>query len=310
MVAIKAILVLTGCFVLSAYAAEPNCQGSAGKDDQVCEKWASLRFLWSFGSTLKLTNPVSLDSGTLDPKKNNYHTLTMNCVNNGDNGAQWFGRRVAYGDKQSVVALYDVKGSIAGIQARYPKSSVNPAAGFRHADVGMFQSETINGVPHWVLTAYFVDPNTICSSGRDKGALTTNEGTGNRLVFQNGKTPSSLLKAPRMRPDALSMGYSNNTCFPSMGSHTFFGVDGKPNDCKTIMPVFLLYNKANYMVGFGFDWVGKNTDDNSFESPPADAIDKIVGGAPKCLLDFAKNKEIGITTMHVFFVNRNPSVPC
>jgi charged multivesicular body protein 7 len=310
MVAIlKTVLVLTGCLVLSAFAdnldnlncSEKPLQG----DDVVCEARAYLRYFWSPLTASFVNKPIAMDKNK--PPSGKTTPVSDDCENFGDNGVKWYGKRVAYGDKQAVLALYDANDMVAGIQVRYPKSSVNASSGFNHAAVGMFQSETINGVAHWVLTAYFVDPEIICTSGRPASALTTNDGAGDRLVFQNGLTPQDLLVAPRIRQQALQMGYSNNRCFPTMGIHTFFGVDGTLQDCKTIVPVFLLYNKQNYLIGFGFDWVGQNTDKDSFESPPADAIDKIVGGAPKCLLDFASDPNVGITTMHVFFVKRSPN---
>ncbi|CAF5082430.1 unnamed protein product, partial [Rotaria sp. Silwood1] len=52
----------------------------------------------------------------------------------------------------------------------------------------MFTRDTIVGIDIYVLTAYFVDPRTICQSGRDASHL-KHEGTGTGLWLQNGSNP-------------------------------------------------------------------------------------------------------------------------
>ena len=46
----------------------------------------------------------------------------------------------------------------------------------------------------YLTTAYFVDPSVICT-GRTQEEFDM-EGTGNRLLFQNGPTSADTIKAP------------------------------------------------------------------------------------------------------------------
>jgi charged multivesicular body protein 7 len=215
-------------------------------------------------------------------------------------------------DHNSVVILYDNNGMVAGVQARFPYSKTkSPTNTFKYDEVPMFQTETIDGEDYFVLTAYTVDPSIICGAGRSSDDLETNFGTGDRLWFQNGPMPTDILTAPKIRQDALDAGYSDNNCFEGMGTHSFYKVEQYAADnCNTIVPMFLLYNHANYLIGFGFSWTGR-ADSKYFEKPPALAVKTIVGKmAPKCLTDGATSSGSGVSTMHVFFVRRNPSCIC
>lgn len=51
------------------------------------------------------------------------------------------------------------------------------------------------------MTAYFVDPSTICSVGRSAEDV-EDEGPGYLLAFQNGETEDSLHYAPMTRDEA------------------------------------------------------------------------------------------------------------
>jgi hypothetical protein len=51
------------------------------------------------------------------------------------------------------------------------------------------------GEPAYFTTAYFVDPEVICNGGRSATDFAA-QGTGDRLIFQTGATPDSLVVMP------------------------------------------------------------------------------------------------------------------
>ncbi|CAG7659279.1 unnamed protein product, partial [Allacma fusca] len=86
----------------------------------------------------------------------------------------------------------------------------------------MINSEVIDGRRKYVLTAYFYDPETVCSSNHDAASVRNNNGFGTALYFQNGPTPDTLLMvAPTTRPEAASQNWNNNKCLPLNGYHNF-----------------------------------------------------------------------------------------
>jgi len=48
-----------------------------------------------------------------------------------------------------------------------------------------------------------------------------NEGTGTGVYFQNGPTPKDLSSIPRRRSEAITEGWTSNSCFPGMGKLVF-----------------------------------------------------------------------------------------
>lgn len=81
----------------------------------------------------------------------------------------------------------------------------------------MFNRDTIAGVDVYILTAYFVDPSTICTSGRDASRL-KNEGTGTGLWLQNGTNPiKDSFSVPLYENAANNTKWVKGACFPSMG---------------------------------------------------------------------------------------------
>jgi hypothetical protein len=225
-----------------------------------------------------------------------------NSVYNGYRVPQHFGNDTY----TSIYTLYDRNGVIAGIQVMFPVSeTLLPNNTFLYDQVPMFRSATVDDVDYYLFTAYFVDPTTICTVGRERPKEGEILETGDRLVFQNGPwvTEELLLKAPKNRTEAIEYGYGENKCLPGMGNHTFYGMF-PTTDCDTIVPVFLLQNKAGYLTGFGFDWVAQSTSAR-FEHPPGYVLDIIVGPSkPECLLE--KVETVGVTTTHIYFTNTNP----
>jgi hypothetical protein len=81
----------------------------------------------------------------------------------------------------------------------------------------MFNQDTINGTDVYVLTAYFIDPKTICQPGRDAQSLKT-VGTGGGLWLQNGTDPiRDTFVAPLVESDVVSTKWAKGACFPTLG---------------------------------------------------------------------------------------------
>jgi len=215
------------------------------------------------------------------------------------NGGTFHGNRYFYKGDYTMAILYDINGVVAGIQMILKKSEIVTSANkFNYAAVPMFQSETLNSNDVYTLTTYFVQPSTICTTGRTAADLTT-EGTGSQLFFQNGKSIDTLITAPTTRPTQPS-DWSENNCFPMMGWHNFFKVETfQADNCSTVQPTFLLFNEDKQVRGFGFVAFGDATS-TRFEKPDATAIKLIVGSkTPQCLIDMANT--LKVSSMHVYF---------
>ena len=83
----------------------------------------------------------------------------------------------------------------------------------------MFNQDTIAGTDVYILTAYFVDPKTICQSdekinSRPKGT------TGTGLWLQNGTDPiQDSFQIPMTQTEADNTKWVQGACFPSMGKN-------------------------------------------------------------------------------------------
>lgn len=86
----------------------------------------------------------------------------------------------------------------------------------------MFNRDTVAGVDAYVLTAYFVDPSTICKSGRNTARL-QREGTGTGVWLQNGTDPiRDSVQVPQYENLVPGTKWIKGGCFPSMGELTSF----------------------------------------------------------------------------------------
>jgi hypothetical protein len=225
------------------------------------------------------------------------------------NGGKFNGFRYVPKDQPSIVTIYDVKGKIAGFQMLADKKQIlsDPRNNYRFGDQPMFLNESINGVEKLVLTAYFIDPATICTSGRDSSVA--DDEIGNGLWFQNGMTPSDLIEAPLKRTEAAAEGYNNNRCLPLNGYHNFYHSDQwGVNNCTDMRPMWLFYNKNDDLMGFGFTVVG-NDQNPRFQHPPGAIVKFVLGdGAPQCAQDIGET--VQFTNINVHFENHPETITC
>jgi charged multivesicular body protein 7 len=228
----------------------------------------------------------------------------QSCVGEFDNGGIYYGYRHSDPEDSVLSLLYDVQGTVAGVQAWFLKDSVllNPETStFRFDRVWSYQNKTLNGKEFFVSTAYFVRPETICTTGRPESSLAT-EGTGIGLWLQRGASPLDNEEVPMTRTAAITKGWTRNSCFVGMGRHNFYQVDTyDATNCTQSEGYFLLYNRQEQLSGFGFRIQGL-VESRYVEQPPNLAISLILGEpVPQCILD--ENTKHGSTTMHVFFTS-------
>lgn len=228
----------------------------------------------------------------------------LTCKTALHNNGYFYGNRIQNPDDPALSVLYDNNGVICGVQAWLPHEEIfnNTDNKVRYYNVPMYQNATVGNKTHFVITAYFVDPETICQEGRTEEDLLI-DGTGTGLYFQNGPTPADLIRVPKDRVNATAEGWTKNACFPGMGYHNFFGVEHyEETGCLETGAAFLMFNKPGELLGFGFHIQGVANSTKYVEYPPNLAISAILGApVPQCVLD--QNTLIGTTTMHVFFVD-------
>jgi hypothetical protein len=202
------------------------------------------------------------------------------------------GKRYLKDNDRSVLLVFDASGSIAGIASAIPKGlPFNfPSAAIQP----YFQDEGDS----YVLTAYFVDPNTICSS-TGKPAVTF----GDRVLV---KGQSGSVSLPLFQKDAeSSLFWTKGNCFYTMGLHFWSNVKSVPisenMSSDDFFPMFLLYNSGK-LNGFGFAFNADLTSPR-YEHPAVGDISKFMNPVPKFFSDPTKSNKL--STMHIF-LDSNP----
>ncbi|CAF4869034.1 unnamed protein product, partial [Rotaria socialis] len=229
---------------------------------------------------------------TIDEARNSgFEQISTGCE------GKFLGQRFIQGKDIGLILIYDSKGFIAGTQMAVPVSLITTDY-YKYTEQKMFNRDTVAGIDAYILTAYFVDPKTICASGdssnqRVKGSV----GTG--LWLQDGADPiRDSVAIPMSQKDATTTKWVQGACFPSMGVH--FWYDNRlDSDCTRYFPAFLLYNKEK-LTGFGWAIFGKYEFTKRTEFPPLAAISSFLKPVPTCMPD--KYAEVGgFTTMHMYF---------
>lgn len=235
-----------------------------------------------------------------------WYSVSTSC----ENAGQYAGFRYRLRNDNSINLLFDRNGIIAGIQALLPHDEImNPNNQYRYDLVPMFRNETIAGRPYVVLTAYFVRPDLICTTGRTVQEFLS-QGTGTGLWFQNGPSPNVLINVPRTRVAASRLGWTDCECFPGMGLHNFYEVHRwHETNCDRVQPTQITFNLDEEMTGFVFQISGPSTA-TRFESPPNAALYAIIGPEriPQCIID--KNTEFGFSSIHVYMIDQPWTLTC
>lgn len=197
-------------------------------------------------------------------------------------------RYVLKGDT-AVMLLFDSNGKIAGIQNGIPKSAVG------NLKLPWISERDLN-----VITAYFTDPENICSGSRPPSNY-----LGDQLLLQTGNESSNTMAIPFKQEDLAGTKWVEGGCFPAMGRHYWYNISADM-DCSDFYPMFLLYSKKKRLTGFGWVTVGY-AESPRYEHPPPKRLGHRLGDLgffqeetmPKCI----PHLEV-LTTQHVYLDKR------
>jgi charged multivesicular body protein 7 len=203
------------------------------------------------------------------------------------------GQRYWLNGDPAVIVLFDKNGVVAGIQSSVLKSKYTPLPGMK----GFVDDGDL-----WTQTAYFVDPNTICTTGRTPDEL-KNGGTGNGLWIQYGADISKdIFNIPMDENDIKKTDWGSGKCFYSMGQHYWYNVSAGMS-CNDFFPNCLLYNGGK-LNAFCF---AKNAELESswydWPHPDPNTTKGFMNPVPDCFFTDPTYKKM--STLHVYF-HSNP----
>lgn len=257
-------LVILSVVASCAYAAQPD--------------WNDLKVTWGinpFSSYVFASLPRTEDDAIKSGWK-----LEKDC-------SKVVGSRYVFGDDRSVLLIFGANGDLAGIATVIPK-------GLPHNFPSKKVSEFLNDEGDvYTLSAYFVDPSTVCSNKQKSVSL-----GGDRLVI---KSAQQQLNIPLTETEVQQQGFwTNGKCFYTMGQHYWANANGVPLavDVRSddFFPMFLLYNKGK-LNGFGWAF-NADLKSNRYEHPEPSVVSKFMNPVPDFFLD---PKQVGtLSTMHIY----------
>jgi len=209
--------------------------------------------------------------------------------------AKFRGQRYWSQKDPALTLLFDTQGTIAGIQSSIPKSKFTPYP-------YLTNNRFIEDGDFWTLTAYFVDPKTICATGRSQDQL-AKEGTGTGLWLQIGVDPiANSVQVPSNEEDVKKpeTNWTFGHCFWTMGNHYWYNVTKNMN-CDHFMPNCLMYNKGK-LTAFCFATNGV-FESPRYEHPSNDDAKAFIAPIPDCFYTDPSYKRS--STIHVYMID-NP----
>ncbi|XP_019646336.1 PREDICTED: uncharacterized protein LOC109486867 [Branchiostoma belcheri] len=213
-------------------------------------------------------------------------------------GTYWQGLRMIYQDDPAVILLFDRNGFIAGMQMGVKQSDLPADRSVPPRDVIPPWVQDRNN-DMWLITTYFVRPDTICTVGRTATEFEA-KGTGTDLYLQIGASPrTDFVIIPKYEKDIQGTDWTPGKCFWTMGKHYFKNLRENMR-CEELYPLFPLYNDGK-LNAFGLI-VGASVPSptSRYESPIASKTfyQLFMTPVPKCLQRHTEEK--GLTTLHVF----------
>jgi charged multivesicular body protein 7 len=155
----------------------------------------------------------------------------------------------------------------------------------------------INGELHFALTALFVEPEVICSTGRTPDEF-DEQGTGTGLYIV---VAGIAVKMESRELDLDKNVWMSGNYFPGMGNHYFAQIDRIGSDdhpvCDDWVPFFLLYNRG-YLNAFGWSFFGRYRS-SRYEYQSTISYPVFMDPIPQCVDDITS--KVGMTTFHVLF---------
>jgi len=209
---------------------------------------------------------------------------------------QFLGHRYVEPADPSLILLFDDAGYIAGSQsgvlAEHVDEAVNPVSSNQYYQAGDFL-----GSAFWFTTVYFVDPALICNGGRSAEQFEA-QGTGDRVLVQQGPTPDNFLEIPLTQEGAdADPAWYDHLCFLGMGDH-YLQFNYQPDqDCTSVAPFQILYDQG-VITGFVWQHIGTFPGDK-WEHPDANGVSMIIDRPPTCIGDLLEYP--GLSTLHHYF---------
>ncbi|XP_045190122.1 uncharacterized protein LOC123547240 isoform X2 [Mercenaria mercenaria] len=211
------------------------------------------------------------------------------------------GERYIKDRDMGVILIFDANGYIAGIQIGFPESfSPNP---HNYPFPPLKNRAVILDNGNYYVTAYFVDPATICQ-GRTADQF-KQQGTGTGLWIQNGTDPvAHSITIPKTKAGADKSMWTEGACFYTMGLHYWYNLS-KDMSCDNLYPVFLLYN-GGVLNGFGWA-IGMDLKSYStrIEHPPQSSYGNFMKPPPDCLSNLGT-----MTTLHIYLTDSATADTC
>jgi len=243
------------------------------------EKWDGLKVTWGanpFSSSYFVNMPRTVPEAT----SQGWHKIS-DC----DTSAAWRGARYIKGSDYAVILLFDVNGYIAGIQTSFKDNQKNGYPKPNNRPPFVKDGDRVT------LSAYFVDPSIICTTGRTEKEIET-QGTGTNLYLQKTSNPERSTLIPFKENGMATTKWTKGKCFIMMGTHYWLDLKEDMN-CDDFYPTFLMYNSGE-LTGFGW---ALNTGLSSprYEHPGKSAFEKFMNPVPKCLYDAG-----ALSTMHIY----------
>jgi len=199
------------------------------------------------------------------------------------------GQRYWLDKDPAVILLFDKNGVIAGMQTAVLKTQYTPSPGMKGF---------VSDGDYWTQTAYFVDPSTICTTGRTSEQL-KNDGTGNGLWIQYGPNINKdIFNIPMEESEVKKTVWGSGKCFYSMGQHYWYNVTAGMS-CNDFFSNCLLYNGGK-LNAFCF---AKNADLESswydWPHPDPNTTKGFMDPVPNCFFSDPTFKKM--STLHVYF---------
>jgi len=266
------------------------------------QKWYNYKTTWRF----KESDPQFFDQprNVSEAIKAGWKEISNDCSST----AKFPGHRYASPEAggPGMVFIYDVNGFIAGTHSVVPKSKTYDDQ-YPWTQSDWYRQSKINGKDVFLTTVYFIDPEKICNGGRTQAEFDV-DGTGKKLLFQNGDRPSDHIVAPLTQQEAdEDPAWFKHNCYDRMGIHYFLAPFNytRTVSCDTLAPIQLLYS-GGVLNAFVWQHPTDLEDQGKYWEPLKKiGIPMIIRDAPKCLEDLAKPTGKGVTIQHNYMRNTN-----
>lgn len=212
------------------------------------------------------------------------------------NCSQVNGNRYTFKDDRAVILVFNSQGIIAGISTAIPKGL---PFNFPSANVAKLM---VDEGSFYTLTAYFIDPNTVCSP-----PIADKQITGDRLVIKGSQLELDIA----LQQSQISSYWTLGNCFYGMGDHYWADMTGPLNENTNpdnFVPMFLQYTQGR-LVGFGWAFNAYLTSPtNRYERPVPSILNYFFKKVPNFVYDPTKSD--GLSTLHIYMEDRPMDIYC